>query len=238
MTASLWDVLKEQLAELRDLLARPLREPRASDILKDVFGPNCTTGESTVIELALFDDLLRMTEIVLAGRWKPLEPHFTRFALPFFQTAADAFVRNGQPGYAAFVHLSPAEAGRFLEHRSQSPQPFGGRASADPVERIDDLRKRFPSASKSRSISRLRTTRADVVIGFEKTRDPRPPNGRSATIGRVHQRPLSRCPRPDRESRARGCFGSHRNLRGSGLNSRPCGPSWNHSKPGWPSGKT
>ncbi len=109
MTASLWDVLKEQLAELRETLAGPL------------------PGESSEMALSLFDDWLRMTEIVLAGRWKPLEPSFARFALPFFQAAADTFARSGQPGYAAFARLSLSEAGRFLEHHSRSPQPFGGR---------------------------------------------------------------------------------------------------------------
>ena len=127
MTASLWDALKEQLAELREALAGPPGDPRASDSLADALSGFCNAGESSVFGLALFDDLLRMTEIVLAGRWQPLEPHFARFALPFFQAAADAFVRNGQPAYAALARLSSAEAGRFLDHHSQSTQRFGGR---------------------------------------------------------------------------------------------------------------
>src|SRR5690606_29918353 len=86
------------------------------------------TGKSLVM-LALLDDLLRMTEIVLAGKWNPLEPKFAAFAAPFFQTAAKTFAKKGLKQYAPFASLAAETAGRFLEFHADSGRPFGGHHS-------------------------------------------------------------------------------------------------------------
>ncbi len=127
MTDSLKTHLMEQLTDLHDSVVLHLDECSARDVLGDDLDQlrKSGTGKSLVM-LALLDDLLRMTEILLAERWNPLERDFAEFAAPFFQSAAKTFARKGLTQYAPYAHLAPENAGEFLAFHWKSTRPFGG----------------------------------------------------------------------------------------------------------------
>ncbi len=127
MADCLKTLLMDQLADLHDSVVAGWDEHSPQNVLGEELDQLRSTGTGkSLVMLALLDDLLRMTEIVLAGQWNPLEPGFAEFAAPFFQSAAQTFAKKGLNQYAPFRELSRATAGRFLEHHAGSGRPFGG----------------------------------------------------------------------------------------------------------------
>jgi hypothetical protein len=127
MANSLKTFLMEQLTDLHDGVVMHLHDRDARDVLGEDLDQLRGTGTGkSLVMLALLDDLLRMTEIVLAGRWNPLDPGFAQFAAPFFQSAAKIFAKKGLWQYAHFQDLTPANAGKLLDFHSSSDWPFGG----------------------------------------------------------------------------------------------------------------
>lgn len=128
MADSLKILLMDQLTDLYDAVVIYLDDHPPQDVLGEDLEQlrSSGTGKSLVM-LALLDDLLRITEIVLARQWNPLAPQFAELAAPFFQSAAKTFHRKGFKHYSAFLDLTPANAGRFLDYHAKSSRPFGGR---------------------------------------------------------------------------------------------------------------
>jgi hypothetical protein len=127
MSDSLKTLLLDQLSDLQECVVAHLDSHPPADVLGEDLDQlrSSGTGKSLVL-LALFDDLLRMTEIVLAGRWNPLDQGFAEFASPFFQSAAKTFTKKGLKQYAEFTELSSESARKFLEFHASSGRPFGG----------------------------------------------------------------------------------------------------------------
>ena len=127
MADSLKTLLMDKISDLQDGIVSHLDAHSAREVLGEDLDQLRSTGTGkSLVMLALLDDLLRMTEIVLAGQWNPLEPNFARFAAPFLQTAARTFAKKGLKQYAPFANLSPESAGKFLEFHADSGRPFGG----------------------------------------------------------------------------------------------------------------
>ncbi len=127
MADSLKTCLMDQLLDLHDSVVVHLDEYSPRDLLGEGLDQlrSSGTGKSLVM-LALLDDLLRMTEILLAENWQPLKPDFAEFAAPFFQSAAKTFAKKGLTQYASYSRLIPATAGKFLSYHWNSTRPFGG----------------------------------------------------------------------------------------------------------------
>lgn len=127
MADSLKILLMDQLTDLYDSVVIYLDDHSPQEVLGEDLDQlrSSGTGKSLAM-LALLDDLLQITEIVLARQWNPLEPRFAEFATPFFQSVAKTLHRKGLKQYAPFVDLTATNAGRFLDYHTKSSRPFGG----------------------------------------------------------------------------------------------------------------
>ncbi len=128
MTRSLMDVLTPSLGDLHESVADSLDESPSVRIFGDAVDQLRLgrTGKS-LLTVALLNDLLSVTEILLRGRWHPLETQFARSAVSFFQYSANLFSQKGLEHYRPYCQMRPEDAGSFLEFHATCPRPFGGR---------------------------------------------------------------------------------------------------------------